>query len=694
MATFVLEVGREELPSRFLPVEEKHLKTRFAEELAANAVGFGAIRVMTTPRRAIVIVDDMEPVQKDRDEIISGPPVRVAYRDGVPTKALEGFARTNGVGVDEVYTVTTPKGEYVAAKKHIGGRPSAAILSEICPAIIASTPFAKRMHWGSHAFTYARPLHWVLALLDDAVVPFEVGPVTSGRLTRGHRIHGAGPFEVASASSYLEVVAAKGGVVPDGAQRRRMIVESADRQAAAIGGRVLWNDALLEEVVGLAEHPVALLADFDPLYLEVPREVLVTSMQTHQKSFGVEDAEGRLLPHFVTVLNLEPEDLRLVRHGWERVLRARLEDARFFWHEDLKGSFGHWLEKLDHVIFIRGLGTMGDKTRRLEGLCSWMAGLCAPDVAADAARAGRLSKADLVTGLVGEFDTLQGIMGGIYAARMGESAAVAAALGEQYLPAGPESPLPASVAGAILSVADKADTLAGCFGLGMVPTGAADPNGLRRCALGIIRILREFGFAIDVRELFARAQAAYGDIRWKVPAPKSLDQLMDFFAGRLRSYYQALGADTLLVDAALGAGLRFVRGVDDRLNALAAFSRNEGYASAVQTFKRVANILKKQKAAGAAIPAAWDASLLVEAPEKALAQVLGDVLPRLDRLWEQGDHMAALNMLLELRPHVDAFFDGVMVACEDAALRGNRLALLAAMADRFARLADFAALQI
>ena len=693
MALFVLEIGSEELPSRFLPGEEAHLKARFAEELEANAVAFSSIRVMTTPRRAAVLIE-LDPVQKDRDEEISGPPARVAWKDGKPTRALEGFARTNGVDIASVYTITTPKGEYVAARKHTGGRPSAEILAAICPAIIAAMPFAKRMHWGTSTFTYARPLHWILALLDSEVVPFEVGPVKSGRTIMGHRIHGAGPLEVSSAASYLEVVENEGGVTVDGEARRAVIVEGANAQAEAVGGRVLWNDALLGEVLGLAEHPVPLLARFDELYLEVPREVLVTSMNTHQKSFGVEDAEGNLLPYFVTVLNLTPEDVELVRHGWERVLRARLEDARFFWHEDLKGSFEGWLDKLDHVIFIRGLGTMGDKTRRLESLCAWMASRVAPEIAADAARAGRLSKADLVTGLVGEFDTLQGVMGGIYAERKGESPLVSAAIGEQYLPAGPDSPLPTSVAGALLSLADKADTMAGCFGLNMIPTGAADPNGLRRCALGIIRILREFGFAIDVRELFERAQAAYGDISWKLAPADALKRLMDFFAGRLRSFYQTLGEDTLLVDAALGADIRDVKGVDDRLRALAAFRASAGYASAVQTFKRVANIVRKQLAAGEDIPAAWQASLLAEAPEKALDAVLADVLPRLDALWASADHAGALAMLLELRPAVDAFFDGVMVACDDRALRANRLAMLKAMADRFARLADFAALQV
>ena len=534
-----------------------------------------------------------------------------------------------------------------------------------------------------------------MALLDDAVVPFTVGPVASGRETMGHRIHGHGPFSVAHANELLAVLADKGGLTPDAADRRKVIVEGGDAQAAAIGGKVLWRDGLLDEVQGLTEHPVPLLADFAPSYLEVPREVLLTSMESHQKSFGIEAADGSLMPHFLTVLNISPEDMSLVKHGWERVLRARLEDARFFWHADLRDNFDYWLEKLDHVIFIGRLGTMGEKTRRLEALCRWLAENVAQGKvsAEDAARAGRLSKADLVTGMVGEFDTLQGIMGGIYAERKGETPVVAQALREQYLPAGPDSPVPASLCGALLSMADKADTLVGCFGLGMIPTGAADPNALRRCALGIIRIALEFDLHFDIRQLFARAHELYGDRQWKLAPQEALDKLLDFFAGRVRNYWQNRGEDSLLVDAALGAGVADVCQCGARLAALAQFSKEAGYAEAVQTFKRVANIVRKQGAAEQ-LAAAWQADLLQEDAEKALAATLDDLLPRLDSLWEAGDHTAALKTLLEVRPVVDAFFDGVMVMCDDAALRANRLAMLNALGTRFARLADFAALQI
>ena len=694
MATFVLEIGSEELPSRFLAPEEGELASRFSGALDEAGLEYGALRVMSTPRRAVVIVEDLNPVQVEREEVVSGPPVRVAYdAEGKPTKALEGFARTNACALEDVFRVETDKGEYVAVRKRTGGAPAVGLLADICPSVITALSFQKRMRWGAYSLAYARPLRWILALLDDAVVPFTVGPMASGRETCGHRIHGAGPFAVAHANEFLATLAGACAITIDPAQRRNVIIEGGNAQAAAAGGNVLWKDSLLDEVQGLAEHPVPLLADFDPAYLEVPREVLLTSMESHQKSFGIEGANGELLPHFLTVLNLTPEDMGVVKRGWERVLRARLEDARFFWQADLRDTFDHWLQKLDTVIFIGGLGSMGDKTRRLEALCRWLAESCAPELADDASRAGRLSKADLVSGLVGEFDTLQGIMGGIYAGRKGESKAVAEALGEQYLPAGPDSPLPKSLAGALLSMADKADTLAGCFGLGMIPTGAADPNGLRRCALGIIRIMLEFGLAVDVRQFFAKAQQLYGDRQWKLAPHDALDKLMDFFAARLRNYFMSQGQDTLLVDAALGAGAEDVKDCGARLAALAAFSQAADYEAAVQTFKRVANILRKQGQAEE-LSDHWDPALLREDAEKALASTLEEMLPRLDALWAAHDHAAALACLSAVRPAVDAFFAGVMVMCDDADLRRNRLSMLRGLGSRFARLADFSALQM
>ena len=533
-------------------------------------------------------------------------------------------------------------------------------------------------------------------VMDKDVVSFKVADIESGRLTVGHRVHGKGPFEVACACEYDSVLAEKCGVTVSGADRRKVVIEGGNELAKTVNGRVMWKDSLLDEVQGLSEHPVPVMGDFDPSFLELPSIVLLTSMETHQKSFGVEGEDGKLLPHFLTVSNVSSLEPALVKKGWERVLRARLEDARFYWNTDMKASFEVWKEKLDHVIFLGPLGSMGDKCRRLEALCQWLAaqpGIAGGKVAAEsAAVAGRCAKADLVSQMVGEFDTLQGIMGTIYGHKMGLDPVAADALAEQYLPAGPETPVPATDLGAILSMADKADTLVGCFGLGNIPTGAADPFALRRCALGIARILIEKGWRLPVEELFAKAQALYAeDIRWKLEKPEALAKLNEFFAGRVKNLFLTQGNDTLLVEAVMNAGSSDVWAASRRLAALAAEAAKPGFADNAQTFKRVANILRKQ---GAGATGAFKAELLAEEPEKALAAALTDMAAKFDALWAEDRFDELLALMDGVRPTVDAFFDGVMVMAEDADVRANRLDLLQALLNKMGRLADFSALQM
>lgn len=699
MAQFVLEIGTEELPARFLPAEEEELARRFAAALEEAALSCGKIRVFSTPRRAAVLLDDLSAAQEEREEVCIGPPAGASYdAEGRPTRALEGFARGHGRTPGECFVLHVPekKGDYAALRKHVGGRSAAELLSAICPAVITALPFAKRMRWGDGMFAYARPLRWILALLDDAPLSFSVGGVRAGRQSFGHRVHGPGPFTLAHAGDYVEDMEKRGGVVVDAAMRRARIRAGGDALAAAAGGRILWKESLLDEVQGLCEQPLPLLGALDPAFLELPREVLLTCMESHQKSFGVEDAHGALLPYFLTVLNVRPPDVEPVRAGWERVLRARLEDARFFWKTDLNSGFDAWLEALDKVIFLGPLGSMGDKTRRLEKLCALLAKRVRPEderTARLAARAGRLSKADLVTGMVGEFDSLQGVMGGIYARAHGEDAAVADAVAEHYLPAGPESALPSVEIGALAAVADKADTLAGCFGLNLIPSGAADPNGLRRCALGIARILLEHGFRVDVRRLFAEALNLYGAQPWKLAPEECLARLEEFFGARLKHFFISRGYSTLLVDAALGADFCDVWAAGARLAALERLSAGKDFPLSVQTFKRAANIIRKQ-AAEVELSGAWRAELLREEAEKALAARLSGILPRFDALWTADDFDALFALLEELRPAVDGFFGSVMVMCEEADLRVNRLNMLHALVERMGRLADFAALQI
>lgn len=698
MSHFVLEIGVEELPARFLASLERDLHDRFETLFREHALTFDSLTVDTTPRRAVVHARGLLSSTPVREEVALGPSVKAAYdAEGNPTKAALGFARGQGTDVSALFRQQTPKGEYVAVRKSVGGVSASSIIAEAAPSLIASLPFPKRMHWGPSHFLFARPLRWVVALMDGEVVPFTVADVQSGRMTTGHRVHGRGPFEVASADDFDAVMAEKCGVTLSGAERRRVVVEGGNALARSVNGRILWKESLLDEVQGLCEHPEPILGGFDPSFLELPSVVLLTSMETHQKSFGVESADGKLLPYFLTVANLTSRDPDVVKKGWERVLRARLEDARFYWNTDMKASFEVWKEKLDHVIFLGPLGSMGDKCRRLSELCRWLAGQEGVARAAkvdpeSAAVAGRCAKADLVSQMVGEFDTLQGIMGGIYGHKMGLDPAAADAIAEQYLPAGPDTPVPSTDLGALLSMADKADTLVGCFGLGNIPTGAADPFALRRCALGIARILIEKGYRIRVEDLFAKAQSLYSEnIRWKLDKAEALAKLNDFFAGRVKNYFLTQGNDTLIVEAVMGAGCSDVWAASRRLAALTAESSKPGFADTAQTFKRVANILRKQ---GEGATGDFSRELLSEEPEKALAEALDAMTARFDELWAE-DRFDELLVLMEgVRPAVDAFFGGVMVMAEDMDVRANRLNLLQVLLSRMSRVADFSALQM
>lgn len=703
MPAFVLEIGTEELPARVLAKTENELAERFRAALTESGLSFSGLSACSTPRRLVLFIDELAEAAESREEIITGPPVKAAFDvGGRPTRAAEGFAKTQGVPLEEAFTVETEKGPYLAVRKQMGGEKTMDLLPAFCPAIIAALPFPKRMRWGSGDAVFARPIRWILALFGEHTVPFNVGAVRSGRESAGHRVHGPGPFPLREASGYFDLVRNACGVVVRTEERRRVIVEHGNALAAEKRGHILWKTSLLDEVQGLCERPVPILGAFDPSFLEVPREVLLTSMESHQKSFGLEGENGNLLPYFLTVLNIEPEDPALVRKGWERVLRARLEDARFFWKSDLaRKDFDAWSVALDAVIFLAPLGSMGDKCRRIERLCAWLADTLRGPAdepspsKSEAMRAGFLSKTDLVSEMVKEFDTLQGIMGGIYASRFGESANVAAAIAEQYLPAGPDSPVPASLCGAIVSLADKADTLAGCFGLGMIPTGAADPYALRRACLGIARIALEKNLRFSVSGLFAEAIRGYGEREWKILPEQALPRLEEFFTLRLKNHFITGGAETLLTEAVLQAGADDVWAAGQRLSALSDFSQDDAFEQSVLTFKRAANIIRKQgQEEGVRLSGKYQNILLADAAEKALAAEFERIAPLFDKHWKKDRYGELFAVLRELRPFVDAFFDQVMVMCDDEGLRLNRLNLLQALVNRLGRLADFSALQM
>lgn len=703
MAEFILEIGTEEMPARFVPKLAVELEKVFGKLLDDAMVENGGVVTYATPRRITAHVASIADAQRKEEETVTGPPVRIAYDDdGNLTKAGQGFAKTQGVAVDALYKLETDKGEYLAADKVVGGGKTVDILPELCIKSIESLSFPKKMHWGDYNFTFGRPLRWLLALMDDAVVEFSIENLTAGRTTRGHRVMGHGPIEVASTAEYFNTIKGVCNVVIDPEVRKKTIVEEGDRLAKELGGSIVWSEGLLDEVANLVEFPKPIIGEIDKLYLELPKEVLLTSMQSHQKSFGVQGADGNLMPYFLTTLNLEPKGVALVKKGWERVLKARLEDARFFWESDCKVDFQTWLDKLDNVVFLGPLGSVGDKAGRIEKLCGKLAenlgeskGIV-PGEIAKYAEAGRLAKADLVSEMVIEFDSLQGKMGGIYAERQGMGEIVSQGIYEQYLPAGPDSPVPASLAGAFVSMADKIDTLVGCFGLGKMPTGANDPFALRRCALGIIRIIVEHDLNLDLDEFISLAQATYAtSIKWKVEQADVHKKLMEFFAQRLRAMFIGQGLDSRVVDAAIGAGFTDIRILKARVEALDVFSKDSDFEQAVLTFKRAANIIRKQgDDAGQELTGSYDPELFEGEHESAFGSQLEENAPRFDALWEKGDFAGLFGLLRELRPSVDGFFDNVMVMCDDAAVRLNRLNLLKALVDRLGRLADFNALQV
>ncbi len=694
MPAFLLEIGFEEMPSRFLGSLRQEFGQGLSGLLANAKLGFTGVTTWATPRRLTALVEGLDAEQRREEEVLTGPPVKAAYdASGNPTAAALGFAKGQGVDMAQVFTVDTPKGQYLAVRKATGGVAAAELLPGVCQAALKALNFPKKMHWGSLDYTFGRPIRWIVALLDDAVIPFEVATVHSGRETWGHRVMGAGPWPLARVEDYFPALADKGRVVLDPSRRRELILEQCAAAAAAVGGTPIVGERLLEEVCGLVEYPLVILGSFDRRYLELPREVLLTSMESHQKSFGVEDAQGNLLPHFLTTAGLAPTDVALVRKGWERVLKARLEDARFFWETDMAASFDSWRAKLDSVTFLAPLGSMGAKTARLEALCGLLALAVDPALAADARQGAAIAKADLVSEMVGEFADLQGLMGGIYARRKGFAEAVAQAVSEQYLPLGPDSPVPASICGALLAVADKADTLAGCFGLDMIPTGAADPYALRRQTLGIVRILVERGLRLDLAQLIDWAFAQYQGVTWKLDPAEAKAKLLEFFGSRIKAWHLGRGVRPQVVEAAIAAGFGDVWALDARMEALALFSEGPGFDQAVLAFKRAANIIRKQ-AAELELTGVVDRARLVEPAELALADTLAAAGSRFDALWAANDYDALFGLLGELRPAVDAFFDGVMVMCEDPDLKLARLNLLKSLVDRLGLLADFSALQV
>jgi len=678
----LLEIGTEEIPARFLPPVLEEMAATFRKMLDAERIGVGEILTWGTPRRLALVAREVAEAQAGVTQEIIGPPKAVAVdAAGKPTPAAAGFARAQGVKVSDLIEVDTPRGVYLALSKSIAGRPTAERLPELLPGFILNLSFPKSMRWGSETITFARPIHWILARFGGAVVPFEFGDVVSGGVTYGHRFQAPGAVDVKDAAAYMAALkAAK--VIVDPAARRALLEQELARAAAGVQGEVVPNPGLLEENTFLVEYPSVVVGNFEDRFLALPDEVLITSMREHQRYFSLRGKDGKLLPHFMAVNNTLTRDPDVVRQGHERVIRARLADAMFFFQEDAKTPLKNRVDALKGVVFHSLLGTSYEKMGRFRELAVSLARELAPDLAEQVKRAATLCKADITTEMVGEFPSLQGVMGRQYALLSNEAPEVAEALFTHYLPRHADDDLPPDRLGALVGLADRLDTICGCFGVGLVPTGTADPYGLRRHALAVIRILRSQGLHLD---LVAAVAAALELLKEKISRPpeETALEVLDFFQTRLQHLLLAEGFDHETITAVLAAGGRDVVDAGDKVRALEEIRRSPEFPALAVAFKRVINIAQGAEP-GEVTPMLFEypeENLLYESTELMELEVTGALGRR--------DYPAVGRALARLKGPVDAFFDKVLVMAEDANLRRNRLALLLRISRTFLSMADF-----
>ena len=700
MPDFLLEIGCEEIPARMLDEATLELERKIVELLESNRLKPAGDRGQArTPRRMAVLVSGIPATQPDTEEELIGPATKIAFKDGLPTPAAHAFAKKAGVDVARLSKVTTPKGEYLSATVTQKGRSTKELLAEFLPKEIASIYWPKNMYWRSgKPERFVRPVRWIVALLDNEIIPLEYAGIRAGKESRGHRMLGPGRLAISKPADYIETVR-KGYVIASAGERELRIRKALDAAARKIPGARWREDAeLLKTVVNLTEWPSAILGNFDPQFLTLPEEVLVTVMRDHQKYFAVEDASGKLAPHFLAVLNTDGDPDGLIRHGNERVLRARFNDAQFFWNFDNRTRFVDRRELLKHVTFQKDLGNYFDKTERMGRLAGAMIDrLAKSSVKVDrqaAVEATHLSKNDLTTELVKEFTELQGIVGGRYAPHQGSSKAVADAIYDQYRPASMEDSVPRTLEGAVVAIADKADSIAGMFALGLVPSGSKDPFALRRQANGIVKTIAEHKQPLNLAVLMSNAREQYkgseAEKKFTSVGEAYSKSIAAFFRERLEFYLRdVLGLAYDVVNATLAADADEVIDAVARAQAVAKVRPSADFESISISFKRMKNILRqaaeaKRKVAEPYVPAA-----LHEEAERKLAAAIPPVAESVNRLRAARNYEPALIEISKLRPLIDAFFDKVMVMVDDETLRANRLGLLATLVDEFSSIADF-----
>jgi glycyl-tRNA synthetase beta chain len=678
----LFEIGTEEIPAGFLLKAVGDMENIIHKSLTEKRIPFTGIKCMATPRRLVLYIAEVAPKQEDQTIEKMGPAKKASFdENGNPTKAALGFARGQGMEIADLETIVTEKGEYLGARKTIAGQPTTTLLPDILTSFLMAIPFRKSMRWADYDLRFARPIHWLLALYGGNVVPLKIENITSGNTSCGHRFMSPDAFEVSGFDDYLNK-ARQNYVIADPAQRKKLIIEEAQRAAAEVGGKIFYTEDLLDTVSFIVEYPVIIRGSFDQDYLKIPKEVLTTTMISHQKYFPVINDEGKLLPYFIAVSNTKARDLAVVARGNERVLRARLADASFFFDEDRKVPLESRVESLKKVVFHTLLGTSHQKVMRFRKLAVKIAQKVKPAVKKNVDRAALLAKADLESLMVGEFSELQGIMGREYALLAGENPDIAIAIYEHYLPIVAGGDLPQTQEGAIVSIADKIDTIVGFFGVGLPPTGTADPYALRRQSLGVINIILDKRYPLTLDLLIDESIALFKGTL-KRPADEIKKDVLEFFKGRLQNQLISQGFAYDTIDAVLAEGVNDIVLALEKIKALQAFRQNPEFEPISIAFKRVDNILKDFHNGQV------DVNLLSNDAEINLFSSFENIKSRVEKGIAENDFNVALNKLAALRPPVDAFFDGVMVMDKDENIRTNRLSLLAEISALFHKIADF-----
>ena len=681
-ADFLLELGTEELPPKALKTLIAALEENIAAGLQAQELTYSAIKSFAAPRRLAIIVEQLIEATPQKELVVWGPPKTVAFDGaGKPTKAAIAFAEKNNISVDALAAESDGKVEKLVARVTTEGKETCSLLGEIVETALAKLPIAKRMRWGAKRTEFVRPAHWLVMLYGYDIVDATVLGLRANRCTRGHRFHYNQELQLESAEEYLSKLKTIGYVLVDMTERRELIKQQVEAEAKKVGGVAVIDADLLDEVTALVEWPVALTGKFEKRFLDVPAEALIASMKEHQKYFHVVDSKGKLLPHFITVANIESKNPALVIDGNERVIRPRLSDAAFFFETDKKVTLASLRERLKTIVFQAQLGTIYEKTERVAALAVYIAGQLKADKKL-AERAGQLCKSDLVTNMVGEFDNMQGIAGYYYALNDGENVDVAAAMNEQYLPRFAGDELPATTTGAIIALADRLDTISGIFGIGQQPTGSKDPFALRRASISVLRILVEKKLNLDLRDLLNFAKAQHKAL---TVGDELVDTVLGYMLDRFRAFYEDAQIPAEVFQAVNAKQISVPLDIDLRVKAVYEFSKLPQAQALAAANKRVSNILSKQ---AGEIGAALNSDLLVEEAEKNLANAIIAKASVVAPMYVAHQYTEALASLADLQQPVDSFFDNVMVMCDNPVLQQNRLALLQQLRGLFLEVAD------